>query len=87
MQAVKLKVNITSDHHLDGIVPDDVPSGEAEVVVLYENPAHGDADQMAGMFTLLENIQKQDHPRRSLDEIKSSINSERDSWEDGNDLS
>jgi len=86
MQAVKLKVNITSDHRLDGIVPDDVPSGEAEVVVLYENPEHGNDDQMAQMFSFLENVQKKDHPRRSLDEIKSYINNERDSWEDGNDL-
>jgi len=86
MQAVKLKVNITPDHRLDGIVPDDVPSGEAEVVVLYENPENGDGEQMTDMFSFLEHVQKQDHPRRSLDEIKSYINNERDSWEDSNDL-
>jgi len=87
MQAVKLKVNITSDHRLDGIVPDDVPSGEAEVVVLYEHSKNEDDDQIAQMFSFLESIQKKDHPRRSIDEIKSYINGERDSWEDGNDLS
>lgn len=87
MQAVKLKVEITSDHQIYGIVPDDVPQGEAEVVVLYEKPENRGNGQMAKMYAFLENIQQQKHPRRSIDDIKSYINSERDSWENRNDLS
>jgi len=77
-----LKFHITADHRLDGTVPDDVTLGEAKVVVLYENDSHSDENQMNKMFSFLDDIQKKNHPRRSLDEIKAYIDGERDSWDD-----
>ncbi len=82
MQAVKLKVNITSDHRVNGIVPDDVPPGEAEAVVLYSIHSSGEESGVAQLLSFFENVQKTNYPRRSMDDILAYINTERDSWED-----
>jgi len=82
MQAVKLKVNITKDHRVDGVVPDDVPQGEAEVVVLYSIQADEEESGIAQLLSFFECVQKKKYPRRNMDEILEYINKERDSWED-----
>jgi len=82
MQAVKLKVNITPDHRLDGIVPDDVPPGEAEAVVLYDRSSAEEDSGVAHLLQTVERVQKKNHPRRSMDEIMAYIKRERDSWDD-----
>jgi len=58
MQTVKLKVNITSDHRLDGIVPDDVPPGEMDGIALYQSSQSGTDDQITRIFLFPQNTKK-----------------------------
>ncbi len=82
MPTVKLKVQITSDHRVSGIVPDEVPAGVAQAVVLYTIPPSGEESGAMHLSNFIEKVQKKGYPRRSMDEILAYINSERDSWED-----
>jgi len=86
MQAVKLKVKITSDHRVYGTVPDDVPQGEAEAVVMYHTFSTEEESGVEHLLQTIARVQKKNYPQRSMDEIMIYVNRERDSWEADRDL-
>ncbi len=78
MQAVKFKTRITADHRV--LMPEDVPGGDAEVIVIYAERNEKPAGE--GLLAFLESLDGKDYPRRSMPEIMAYIQKERDSWAD-----
>jgi hypothetical protein len=79
MQAVKLKTYITKNHRLELDLPDDIPEGDAEVIVLVQ-----DAPEPAGEESLRDFFQALDaspRPRMSKEEIDRYIEEARNSWD------
>jgi hypothetical protein len=85
MQAYRVAVTI-SDHRTVQL-PDDVPAGPAEVIVLVGADARAPVDEAVptgnrGLFRFLDKLQASDHERRSKEEIDAELAEERASWDD-----
>lgn len=79
MRAIKLTTRIGDDHILNLRLPDDVPAGMAEVIVLYpETPAIG---RPGSLEEFMRRLQEANIPRRTKEEIDRYLKEERDSWE------
>jgi hypothetical protein len=76
MQAIKLKAIVDKSRELRLLVPEDIPEGPVEVVVLSET-------SQAAKPRLSEVLRgvKREHKTHSRQELDSRIGAERDSWE------
>ena len=80
MEAYKLKVAIPEDRVLR--LPDDVPTGPAEIIVLSEGAVTQPTD-VEGLLRLGDEWRaKHPHLRRSKEEIDRYLAEERASWDD-----
>jgi hypothetical protein len=85
MQAYKIAVTITEERTVK--LPDDVPAGPAEVIVLVVGRKPSPAEEAApsgneALFHLLDTLQASGHARRSKEDIDAELAEERASWED-----
>ena len=69
MQTLKLKVSVR-DHRIADELPPQVPDGEAEVVIHFEEVTAGNAQQ----------ARRRHSPNRSREDIDRQIAEERASW-------
>jgi hypothetical protein len=82
MQALKLTVSV-KNHRVVLDVPNDVPDGQAEVVLLYEEKSAHDLAkaQQRHLEALFARID-QASPQRTIEDMDRQIAEERDSWGD-----
>lgn len=83
MRALKLAAQVESDHALGLELPEDVPEGPAEVIVLVPDRADAaPADPQTGSLAEFLNRPRVD-PRfiRSKQEIDTHLRAERESWD------
>jgi hypothetical protein len=79
MQAVKLKTYITKDHRLELDLPDDLPEGAAEIIVLVQDaPSSTDEESLRDFFKAVDASPR---PRTSVEEIDRYIEEMRNSWD------
>lgn len=82
MQALKLKAIIGPDHRLELTVPDDLPQGEVEVILLAPNSAptgeHAAGESLRAFFQELDRSPRQ---RLSKEEIDRYLEEERANWD------
>ena len=81
MQAIRLRTTVTADRHLNVVLPPEVPEGEVEAVILYENDSRIGIEE-ARRRHLREWIARirQHSPNRSREDIDRQIAEERDAW-------
>lgn len=80
MRAVKLTGTITGDHKLMLDLPDDLPTGPAEVIVLVNEASAVSTDADESFEAFLDSLGKSPHRRRSKAEIDRYLEQERNSW-------
>jgi len=80
MQAIRLKAKVTANHRLELSLPEEIPEGDAEVIIMYSNTQK--APQGKGLLSFLESLDGQDYPRRSMQDIMVYKQEERVSWDD-----
>jgi hypothetical protein len=80
MRATKLKAHISADHRLEITLPDDVPEGEAEIIVLSPEPCDTAAKQQDYLDAFFMDLENAAVPRRSKEDIDRLIQEERDNW-------
>jgi len=85
MQAVRLKAKITANHQLDVSLPETLPEGDAEVIIMYANDTEKAAGE--GLLPFLESLDGKNYPRRSMSDIMEYLQEERASWDDKHDIS
>lgn len=87
MRAIKLTANIGDDHRLNVQLPDDVPPGIAEVILLF--PVNASINNLNDLQSFMEWLDQQPRYTRSKEEIDRYLEEERNSWErdDVHDLS
>lgn len=82
MQAIKLNAHVGRDRRVSVQLPEDMPEGEVEIIVLARGAAEADENtRRAYLETLLRRIAASDRPRRSKAEIDAYLAGERASWE------
>lgn len=82
MRAIKLTANIGDNHRLNVQLPNDVPLGMAEVILLFStNEAVNNHDDLN---SFMEWLDQQPRYTRSKEEIDCCIEEERNSWEHDN---
>lgn len=80
MQAIKLHAHVDSDRKLSLQLPNEVPEGDVEVIVLV--PSHADVrDPRQHLETLLRKLAACSRTRLSKAEIDAYLAEERASWE------
>lgn len=79
MHALKLMTHVREDHRLEVILPDDAPMGEAEVIVLFTEPALSRPSHSLREFN--EKLEHLPCSGRSQAEIDRYLENERNSWE------
>ena len=79
MRALKLMTRITKDHRLDVMLPDDVPEGDVEVIVLLPETRSPAATSTLREFT--EKLEKMPSSGRSKADIDRYLDEERSSWD------
>lgn len=70
MRTYKLEVNIDDDHQLSMNLPDNFPTGPAEVVVLAKGPARRQPVPLAGVLDTGEPLPEGDPIGDALDELR-----------------
>lgn len=82
MKTIRLK-GIIRDHQVTAAIPEAVPDGEAELILLYEDSPRMVSERTAGVHVLasFERIRR-DSPGRCCSEIDRQIAEERAAWED-----
>lgn len=72
MHAHKTKVTISEDHELAVTLPEDFPSGPAEVIVLAESPSQSRVVRLGGVLASgeLDEISSGDPVAEALDELR-----------------
>jgi hypothetical protein len=80
MHTLKLKAQITHDRHLEIVLPDDIPEGEVDVVVLIKDSQAQAAAQENYLNTFFNHLENTDIPRRSREEIDHFLEQERADW-------
>lgn len=82
MRAIKLKSRVSSDHRLNVQLPEDVPEGEAEVIVLVsEREEEVAVRQQTALKEFFAHLDRLSIPRRTKEEIDRYLDEERASWE------
>jgi hypothetical protein len=83
MRAIKLTSHIGKDHRLEICLPEDVPEGAAEVIVLVPDPpqCREDNDPRLYLETFFRDLDATDRPRLTQEEIDRYLEEERVSWE------
>jgi len=79
MQAVRLNAVLDDDRRLQLAVPDEIPVGPVEVIVLANPDATDRASQNLG--ALLDEIDQMPATPRTREEVDSAIAEERASWD------
>lgn len=80
MQTLKLKVNVRN-HRIAEELPLQVPDGDVEVVIRYEEPPAENIDQVRrGYLEALFARLRQRSPHRSREDIDRQLAEERGSW-------
>lgn len=79
MQAIKLKTRIGRDRRIEIELPPEVPEGEAEVIVLVDDPISEPSEVSLRAF--FEELDRSPHKRRTKEEIDRYIAEERASWD------
>jgi len=77
MQAFKLKAKVSANHRLELTLPEGIPEGDAEVIIMYTATVKEPKSQ--GLLSFLESLDGQDYPRRSLQDIMAYVQQERSS--------
>jgi len=80
MHTLKLTAKITHDRHLQIVLPDDIPEGEVDVVVLIKDSQAQPAAQENYLNTFFNDLENSDIPRRSKEEIDHFLEEERADW-------
>ena len=80
MHTLKLTAQITHDRHLQIILPDDIPEGEVDVVVLIKDSQTQSAEQENYLNTFFNNLENSDIPQRSREDIDRFLETERANW-------
>lgn len=80
MRAVKLTGTITSNHKLMIDLPDDLPTGPAEIIVLVDVASAVPSDAEDRFEAFLEGLETSPHRQRSKAEIDQYLEEERSSW-------
>jgi len=83
MQAVKLQTYITKNHRLELDLPDDMPEGAAEVIVLVQDLKESTGEESLRDF--FKALDASPRPRMSKEEIDRYIDETRNSWDYGFD--
>jgi hypothetical protein len=79
MREYRTKAVITQDRRIEFVVPQDLPPGEAEVVVRVSGrPA---ATHGGSLEVFLEELSNSDRPLRPRDEVEAEIQALRDDWD------
>lgn len=79
MQAVRFNAVVADDHRLQIVVPDEIPVGEVEVIVLASRPTAARAEQtLDELFAMLDRMP---HGRLTTEEIGRYLADERASWD------
>jgi hypothetical protein len=79
MQAVRLKAMVGDDHRLEMVVPDEIPVGEVEVIVLVSRPAGACAEQ--SLSELFAEIDRMPHKGLAKEDVDRYLAKERASWD------
>ena len=81
MRALKLNAYIGANHRLELDLPEDVPTGSAEVIVLVpDNEANPDQEHRLYLSNFFSRLENSDRPRLSKEEIDRCLEEERASW-------
>ena len=78
MRAVKLETIISKDRKLSLTVPEEIPSGPVEVVILSKAL---DVDRETSLMEFLNYLDTLPMSKRSLEEFELDIEAERQAWE------
>ena len=78
MQAIRLKAKVSANHRLELSLPEEIPEGEVEVIIMYTATAK--EPNSPGLLSFLESLDGIDYPRRSLRDIMTYVQQERLSW-------
>lgn len=79
MQAVRLKAVLSDDRRLEIAVPDEIPVGEVEVIVLASSLTATGAQQT--LDELFAELDRMPHKRLTTEEINQYLAGERGSWD------
>ena len=79
MRAIKLIANIGDDHRLNVQLPDDVPPGMAEIIMLF--PEAPLTDKTSSLREFTEKLEHLPSSGRSQEDIDRYIEEERASWD------
>ena len=80
MRAIKLTARIDQNHRLEIQLPDTVPEGNAEIIVLIPSEVPLEASRRNHLKDLFERLARANRPGRSAAEINSQLAVERKSW-------
>lgn len=75
MQASKLKAEVKPDHRPQIVVPDGIPAGEVEVIVLASTPATARSEQT--LDELYAELDRMPHKRLTNEEVERYLADER----------
>ncbi len=79
MQAVRMSAVIGADHWLQVVVPDEIPVGAVEVIVLARQPSEGESRQTLG--ELFGDLDRMSHKPVTAEEVDRYLAEERASWD------
>ncbi len=80
MRAIKLTARIDQNHRLEIQLPDTVPEGDAEIIVLFPSDVPSEARRRSHLKDLFEQLALTNHPGRSAAEIDRELAKERNGW-------
>lgn len=80
MHTIRLTAQITHDRHLEIVLPESIPEGEAEVVVLIKDSQEQAAAQADYLSVFFDNLENTGILRRSKEEIDRFLEQERADW-------
>ena len=70
MRAFELKARISDGRHLEATLPENLPDGEAKIIVLLPEPEpDGDKAQRRYLRNFFRDLDSSDRPRMSKEEI------------------
>lgn len=79
MKAVRLNAIVGEDHRLQILVPEEIPVGEVEVIVLASTPSSAPAEQT--LDDLFAELDRMPHKRLTKEDVDRYLAEERASWD------
>lgn len=79
MQAVRLNAVVGDDHRLQIVVPQEIPVGEVEVIVLASSPTPARVEQT--LSELFAELDRMPHKRVTKEDVDRYLAEERASWD------